>query len=209
MAGFFYFVIMLVYILTLLSILSPPPKVKAPAGTAQVPGSRNLFLDKREVSNADYRKYLLEVSHHESGSLETALPDSLCWYSAYGVSFSDPDGQFENYPVVGLKREQVEAYCRWRSSYVSNREKRDVSYSLPKFRTYKMTVKEDDGRQLAEGLYSTALNFHGFLGLCDNASEMLDAQGIALRGNDAPCLSLMPIEGLPSDLGFRCQAEVR
>jgi len=209
LCGVFYFKAMLHILLALLIALFSIPRQRPPAGTLKVSGLRNTFLDKAEVTNNQYRVFLDWLQTKENReAYSSALPDSMLWRQAYGVSFSS-ENQFGNYPVVGVSFEQAQRFCKWRSQLISEKEKRDVEFSLPELKLYKISVKPEDKTPLAGGLYSSGLVYHGFLGLCDNASELLSARGVAIAGGDADCLSLQPYEKAGKNLGFRCMAVLK
>lgn len=185
------------------------PRKKPPAGTLKVTGIRNTFLDKTEVTNQQYQEYLNHLkSEDKTIRYVAALPDSALWRKAYGVDFS-AENQFANYPVVGINFQQAELFCSWRSKAISEKEKRDVQFSLPDLKLYKISVRPENKVPLAGGLYSNGLVYHGFLGLCDNAAELLSAKGVAIAGHTDECLSLRPYEGAEKDLGFRCMAVLK
>ena len=180
---------------------------RPPAGTFNVPGMRNVFLDKTEVTNNQYRFYLNKLS--ESGDTAmyfAAMPDTAVWHLAYDGHFTDL-GNYAEYPVVGVSFEQALSFCEWRSAYVSDREKRKVVYRLPELKVYQLTQAGQSANKIAEGLYSTELGFRTFLGLCDNAAEMTNAEGIAIRGyGRTECLETYEYIVPSHRLGFRCMA---
>jgi sulfatase modifying factor 1 len=60
------------------------------------------FIDKFEVSNADYRQCV-----SEGGCSQTGLPDAFTH-----PGYRD-DPTFNNHPVIGVTWDQAAAYCRW------------------------------------------------------------------------------------------------
>lgn len=183
---------------------------KAPAGTHHVQGLTNTFLDKTEVTNIAWREYLYDLATNgDSATYLAALPDQAVWEMAYKTGFKNGN-RYDAYPVVGVNYDQVRRYCEWRSRIVSAKEKRDIVYSLPSMKVYKLTLRGQDGNKIAEGLYSTNLGFRTFVGLCDNASEMTDREGKALMGSKrADCLETFDYFSASPDLGFRCMATLQ
>lgn len=184
---------------------------KAPPGMQAVPGMRNAFLDRVEMTNQRWREYLDALRQENGDTSQTyrsALPDLALWNLAYGEDFLDGHSMAE-YPVVGITHDQAMAYCRWLSDYISKREHRKVVYNLPSMKVYKLAFDDGNANKVAEGLYSTGLGFRGFLGLCDNAAEMTNLTGVAISGyNGEACLESLSY-GAPSHaLGFRCMARL-
>ena len=181
---------------------------RPPAGTFNVPGTRNVFMDKTEVTNNAYRFYLdqLREAGDSSAYLE-ALPDTAVWHLSYEDHFEGTE-RYGDYPIVGLNYQQAIAYCNWRSEYISAREKRKVVYKLPSLKVFKLTQSGQSTNSIAEGLYSTSLGFRTFLGLCDNAAEMTDQEGVAIKGfTRQQCLETYEYHVPGHRLGFRCMAE--
>jgi len=91
-----------------------------------VPIKENLFADKTEISNIDYREYLYwveQVHGQKSFTYQQCLPDTLVWQETaqYGeplaVSyFRHP--VYDTYPVVGVSYDQAVAFCDWRTDRV-------------------------------------------------------------------------------------------
>ncbi len=180
---------------------------RPPAGTMGIPGMRNVFLDKTEVTNREYRFYLNQLKElKDSASLESALPDTAVWHLSYPDNFWD-EHNYADYPVVGVNFQQALKYCEWRSEYVTHREKRTVIYRLPEIKAYRLTQAGQSSNSVAEGLYSTELGFRTFLGLCDNAAEMTNIEGQAIRGfQREECLEIYEYHVPGHRLGFRCMA---
>ncbi len=178
---------------------------RPPAGTFNVPGMRNVFLDKTEVTNQQYRFYLNQLSKSDSAYM-AALPDTAVWHLSYDGHFAD-EKNYTDYPVVGVSYIQALKYCEWRSKYVSERENRKVVYRLPEMKVYELTQAGQNANKIAEGLYSTDLGFRTFLGLCDNAAEMTNKEGVAIMGyNRNECLETYEYYVPGHRLGFRCMA---
>lgn len=99
-------------------------EVPRPPATAKI--DNNLFMDKTEISNIDYREYLYwmtQVYGLESTELKTALPDTTTWLNEKDhmnpfveAYFRHP--AYNNYPVIGISYEQAMTYAKWRSDRV-------------------------------------------------------------------------------------------
>ncbi len=194
-------------LLIMLGVMAFVPYRKAPAGTQAIPGLRNAFMDQAEVTNGQWRAYLGSLAKADSAAYYAALPDLGVWFLAYEAHFSKEQERYEDYPVVGVSYEQAQAYCQWRSKEVSRRENRRISYRLPGLKSYRMCLSDQHRNKVAEGLYSTRLGFRSFLGFCDNAAEMIEDKGQAIRGSKGnDCLETYQFGAPEPALGFRCVA---
>lgn len=100
--------------------------VKVPRPPMTVKIANNLFMDKTEISNIDYREYLYWVTKvygAESEVLKKAIPDTTVWHRE--LSYGEPYVQtyfhhpaYSDYPVIGVSYEQAMAYAKWRSDRV-------------------------------------------------------------------------------------------
>ncbi len=219
MSGVFIFVTMIRYTLLLISTLLigsyyalPGHAKKAPAGTEPVPNLPNRFLDKVEVTNIAWREYLFFQKNkfgQESEEFLNAIPDTAVWKLSYDVSFFSSH-KYNDWPMVGISFEQAQQYAIWRSMVVSQKEKREITYFLPSLKVYKMASAKTSPNKMAEGLYSTSVGFRTFLGLCENAAEMTDKEGLAIMGSDREkCLDTISYVVPKHNLGFRCMATVK
>jgi hypothetical protein len=85
-----------------------------PPGTIKV--DKNLYFDKTELSNKDYRVYVNWIERilgKDSREYADAIIDSNIVFYDY---YKDPG--FNNYPLVGVTYEQAVNYCKWRSDRV-------------------------------------------------------------------------------------------
>ena len=79
----------------------------------------DLWVSKYEVSNADYRKFIIDVSNsNEALPVLTVLPDTLVWRNDLEntepfVQYYFRNNSYDNYPVVGVSYEAANAYCKW------------------------------------------------------------------------------------------------
>lgn len=101
-------------------------RVSSPPNMVQLQG--NLFMDRSEISNLDWREYLYwlgSVHGKQSAIVQAALPDTTVWVDREGekilplvrIYFRHPS--YDAYPVVGISHAQALAYYKWRSSRVA------------------------------------------------------------------------------------------
>lgn len=201
---------LLALLFTLASSFSPYRK--NPAGTSNIPGLTNTFLDKTEITNISWKEYVWDVKEtygEESEEYQQSLPDAAVWEMSYQGDFATNQDYYE-YPVVGVSYTQAVAYCKWRSERVSEREHREIEYSLPTLKAYKMVTRGETENKIAEGLYSTEFGFRTFSGICENAAEMTAEEGMAIAGSDRKtCLELKEYSAPTPTLGFRCIAVLK
>lgn len=197
--------ILISFLLTLSGFWANRP----PAGTTNVPHLRQVYLDKTEVTNGQWRTFMEAMQEESPDTSQDYRPDPAIWEVAYGASFEQGQ-RYDDYPVVGIDFAQAQAFCRWRSEYVSQREKRTVTYRLPSLKVYKLSQSGRSDNKVAEGLYSVNIGFRSFVGLCDNAAEMTETEGVAIRGwQREECLEIMDYVVPSRSLGFRCMAELQ
>lgn len=99
----------------------------------------NVYMDKYEVTNGDYSKFLnnLKLSG-QNEAYQAALYDSTQWTKGkYAISFNDPmlnmyhwHPAYQNYPAVCISYEGAKAYCEWLTK----------QYNLQRKRTYTQVV---------------------------------------------------------------------
>lgn len=185
------------------------PLKKNPAGTSNVPGLTNTFLDKTEITNIGWKEYVWNIKERygsKSNEYVKSLPDEAVWEMAYKGKFGESSA-YKDYPVVGVTYDQALKYCAWRSARVSEMEHREIVYSLPSIKVYKMVTRGETENKIAEGLYSTGFGFRTFSGICENAQEMTDVEGVAIAGADRNvCLEKRQYLAPTPSLGFRCMA---
>lgn len=195
----FYYVIASVMLFSIMA--------KAPAGTMEVPGMHNVYLDKTEVTNAMWRAYMQYIKLHpeefEEDMYRRSFPNLEMWHTAYPADFDTP-GKFNEYPVVGVNYPQVVQYCQWRSGEVSKMRNTEIVYTLPTVLEFRRAAR--GAKPMASGLYGTNMEIPTFIGLCDNATEMTNLEGIAMSGYAGACLDTVFFFKAQADLGFRCKA---
>ncbi len=105
------------------SILGGSP-LQAPPGTVEI--APNLFFDRTEITNLDYREFMYWTKQVYGGNSEEARkvqPDTTVWSELEGHFepfasryFTHP--AYNHYPVAGVSYEQAQAYSGWRSDRV-------------------------------------------------------------------------------------------
>lgn len=99
----------------------------------------NVYMDKYEVTNGDYNKFLNNLKLSGQTDLyQAALFDSAQWTKEkYAASFNDPmknmyhwHPAYQNYPAVCISYEGAKAYCDWLTK----------QYNLQRKRTYTQVV---------------------------------------------------------------------
>ena len=79
----------------------------------------DLYVNKYEVSNLQYRTFLADLEQSNQAATYTAcLPDTLCWrdkanYNEPYVAYYFRYTSYSNYPVVGVSYEAANEYCSW------------------------------------------------------------------------------------------------
>lgn len=120
---------------------TPEPVFKADHEYERVVDVRNFFIDKYEVSNADFKKFVDETNYvteaekfGDSFVFEGFLPDetrdeyynfrvaaATWWYKVNGTSWKRPEGPgssidaIMNHPVIHVSWNDAVAYCKWRN----------------------------------------------------------------------------------------------
>jgi hypothetical protein len=95
-----------------------------PPGTIKI--GDNLYFDKTEHSNINYKEFLYWQRKHygvNSKKYLDCLPQSNVWHlldEAYGVldTLYLTNNAFDEYPVVGVSYQQALTYAKWRSDRV-------------------------------------------------------------------------------------------
>lgn len=110
-------------------------KITEPPGTKEI--GDNVYLDRFEISNINYKMFLYQVKHLPDWewrmSYEQLLPDTSVWDNidvglTLSGEYSDPadffrnlyfrDASFDDYPFVGVSYEQAIEFSRWRTDRV-------------------------------------------------------------------------------------------
>lgn len=118
---------------------------------SRVVSVNGFFMQKYEVSNAQYLEFVNAMLKKDSVLGRTFLPDTLVWrtrnfsnepYIEY--YFRHP--AYANYPVVGVSYSQAEAFAEWFSAQVNANEDRvfkEVSFRLPTEEEWEYAAKGD------------------------------------------------------------------
>ncbi len=109
-----------------------PEQKITPPGTVWLKG--NLFIDKTEISNTNWREFMYWNSTHKvSKSYRCSmLPDSTVWGNTYIYAnwYSNNEkvkanthylrhAAFSDFPVIGISYKQALEFCKWRSDIVN------------------------------------------------------------------------------------------
>lgn len=102
----------------------------------------NLYVSKFEITNGEYNLFLKEMKKtYGPEKIEKFLPDSAMWTGRFDFSYNEPytnlyhwHPSYDNYPVVNISKEAMEAYCTWKTESYNSKEKRTykkVVFRLP------------------------------------------------------------------------------
>lgn len=110
-----------------------------PKGTARI--SFYAYIDKQEVSVADWKAYCLQLKTKFGDQLYWAsLPDSNLLYNAFSIqSVSEYlySGKYDQWPITCISYDQAMNYCRWRTAQYKEEAKKhsdwfkEVVFHLP------------------------------------------------------------------------------
>ncbi len=183
-----------------------------PPGTIHLEEA-NLFVDKNEVTNADWAEYLIALKNEGfEEEYQNAKPDSASWFSVYTGRQDAFQGEYAHYPVVGLSPKQIMDYCSWRSARVNAIHSNfKVRYRLPTVEDWEMLTKIVKKEKIKEGLYAySQKNSKKIKGVYDNVEEVIHGDDFVTAGfNKTEDQNLIYREEMPSAfVGFRCVAEV-
>ncbi len=112
-------VIILIILISVFGINLKLEAQKIPPGTVEY--SDNLFVDRYEIRNIDWREYMywnLKKYGIDSEEYIAVLPDTLVWDNAMKSKYLRHPN-YGNYPVVGISYHQAKAYCKWRTKVVN------------------------------------------------------------------------------------------
>jgi formylglycine-generating enzyme required for sulfatase activity len=93
--------------------------------------SKNIFIDKTEISNLHWMEYLYYLRKDSAlENYQKALPDTNVWLPSGDTIRSINylrHPSYRDFPVVGISQQQAVNYCHWRSAVVNNQVKNDSS----------------------------------------------------------------------------------
>lgn len=104
-----------------------------------IPVNGNVYMDRYEVTNGDYNKFLYNLKLSGQNELyQTAMYDSTQWQKGkFEAVFNNPmmdmyhwHPAYENYPAACISYEGAKAYCEWLTK----------QYNLQRKRTYTQVV---------------------------------------------------------------------
>jgi formylglycine-generating enzyme required for sulfatase activity len=100
----------------------PQPKgyVYVPGGDFKIDGQvhkiHSFWMAQNEVTNKQYKDYLIETGKEPSASQYQVLKNGIWAHQFYDYMLNPI---FENFPVVGLSRSEMLEYAKWLSLKVS------------------------------------------------------------------------------------------
>ena len=104
----------LVVLLFIQNIIVNGEEHVAPPGT--VPIGENRFIDKNLIKYIDYYEFINWKLVNKAFSKEYLPKDTTITYQGEQLWHNR---KYDQYPIVGLERDQVIAYCKWRSEVVN------------------------------------------------------------------------------------------
>lgn len=125
----FYSLLLILSLLSCKTVQINNPKFEEtfeiPPGTMKI--SDNFYCDQHELTNFSWKEYVhynKRVFTEKSEQYEFSLPNQEVWLndSCFDVHvyadyyFEHP--AYRDYPLIGITKEQAEAYCKWRSDRV-------------------------------------------------------------------------------------------
>lgn len=116
--------------------------------------SNNVYADKYEVSQKEYKAFLNHVKNYIGKSIyRTALHDSTQWRKMNGAFNMEPNvrnyhrhASFNDYPIVNISLEGAKAYCAWLTDQYNLKRKKKyqkVIFRLPSESEWKLAVGAD------------------------------------------------------------------
>lgn len=143
----------------------------APSGTLVYGDSKktiqSFFIQKTEVTNAQYRKFLNELfaEGNQEEYLEAQI-DSSGWleYSETLAREYHTNPYYDNYPVVNISRTAAELYCKWLTGKLNQGKKNVVPVRLP---------TEEEWMYAAMGGKENVITPWGYPGFCNTKYQFL------------------------------------
>jgi Sulfatase-modifying factor enzyme 1 len=106
------------------------PKAIPPNPPNGVPFSDNLYIDRSEMSVVDWREYEYWTKRANPSLVNKVLPDTMVWKyteeeqltlhasALHLTQYYYRSPSYSNFPIVGITRQQANAYCAWRTDRV-------------------------------------------------------------------------------------------
>src|SRR5690606_32464452 len=88
---------------------------------------KNLYASRYEVTNKEYREFLLDLKKNNHALYAECLYDSTQWKkkmpevnSGHDFSFYNSIPSFDNHPVVNITLKAANLYCEWLTNRYRN-----------------------------------------------------------------------------------------
>ena len=97
----------------------------------------NLYTNKYETSNAEYRAFLTWIKQNKVDKLEAYEVKHEGWDGFYKAEYRKSyatSSYFDNYPVVNITHESALAFCDWMTDQYNNSTDRKKKFKEVKFR---------------------------------------------------------------------------
>jgi formylglycine-generating enzyme required for sulfatase activity len=182
-----------------------------------------IFMSTTEVTNISYREFLFS-QQKDKVDITPLMPDSIVWRDKIGYSepyveyyFRHP--AYQAYPVVGVSKEQAEAFCDWLSVQLTTlyraSEKSDIDSVVVRLPTKQEWIDaakgghdyyeypwEGHSLRIEEGKYQGMFRANCIRGVGDY-------MGIAGNLNDAADVTAPAQSYWPNDYGlYNCSGNV-
>ena len=179
------------------------------------------YIDKYEVTNAEYAVFVQATGHRVPGCGDVARKDWTIWQGQH------PPAGYEKYPVVCLSGYDAQAYCAWAGKRLpTKKERKQACQGLDK-RTYPWGDHEpdgtlanyedaDDGYEFTApvGSYPAGASPYGALDMAGNVWELTvssdGSRSMMLGGawgyepDSMRCYGSAATSWWGNDIGFRC-----
>lgn len=94
----------------------------------QMVGGPSFYISKTEVTNAEYRMFVNDCCGVWKGI--NVAPKTDVWTQDFHYSYNEPmrtqyyiHPAYDNFPVVGIRKDQAEAYCEWYTGKIESERK--------------------------------------------------------------------------------------
>jgi hypothetical protein len=166
----------------------------------------HLFIDQKPIAFIWYKEFLfyLKNTREDISAFWANHPDSLQLvkrYSGFDQYYVFHNPQFIDSAIVGLSHEKAEAYCRWRTEVVRERDKKNrqrVRYSLPSPEDFKKV----------EALAANLKEKKSWAHLFDGPPELTNVPGYVWVKDKSGGRLVKASEVPAHEITFRCKAEI-